>query len=542
VSADHGESTTSRVRKPLIVTAGVLLVVAITVFGVLQLMPDADSASAPTTEAPPPQLTAADVTNQFLDALTEGRAEDAGRLTDGEAAATAQLAAVWQSLAPTSATASRTMETVNGAAADEKFTLSWQWGTDRTWSYDSALHLVQTEAGWRVHWQPALVHPRLAAGQSLAMRDGSGQPAVVDQSGTPLVNWAADKPTPADLTVAPRLLGALGRVASGQGTAGGWYVAVIDAAGAEVEVVHGTHGAPLVSSVSVPVQKAAQAAVDTQSQPTMLVALRPSTGDILAVAQNGAAGTEPTALNGLYPPGSTFKIATATALIEGGVADVNTVVPCPATTTVGKRTVENAGRFALPDGPLRTAFAKSCNTTFAEQSAKLPSGALSAAADQLGLGADFEIPGITTEMGSVPVPENSAQQVENSIGQGTVQTSCFGLALMTATVSAGGAVTPRLWRDLATTATVPYTAPPAGVVRSLRTMMREVVTSGRATALSGYGTVFGKTGTAEFGTGDQAHGWFAGYRDDVAFAVLVVDGSTSEPAVAVTGRFLGALG
>ena len=76
---------------------------------------------------------------------------------------------------------------------------------------------------------------------------------------------------------------------------------------------------------------------------------------------------------------------------------------------------------------------------------------------------------------------------------------------------------------------------------SLRTMMRAVVTSGRGAALSRYGNVYGKTGTAQVGDGTNAHGWFAGYRDDVAFATLVLDGAGSAAAVTVTGRFLGAV-
>ena len=55
-------------------------------------------------------------------------------------------------------------------------------------------------------------------------------------------------------------------------------------------------------------------------------------------------------------------------------------------------------------------------------------------------------------------------------------------------------------------------------------MMRAVVTEGTATALNGLGEVRGKTGTAEFtNDGSRAHGWFVGYRGDLAFAVLVVD-------------------
>jgi cell division protein FtsI/penicillin-binding protein 2 len=73
--------------------------------------------------------------------------------------------------------------------------------------------------------------------------------------------------------------------------------------------------------------------------------------------------------------------------------------------------------------------------------------------------------------------------------------------------------------------------------------MRAVVTEGTASRLAGTGELRGKTGTAEFtNDGSGAHGWFVGYRGDVAFAVLVVDGGSSEPALAVAQRFLAAAG
>ena len=71
-------------------------------------------------------------------------------------------------------------------------------------------------------------------------------------------------------------------------------------------------------------------------------------------------------------------------------------------------------------------------------------------------------------------------------------------------------------------------------------MMRAVVTEGTATRLAGLGEVFGKTGTAEYTDDGRAHGWFVGYRGDLAFAVLVVDGGSSAPAVEIAARFLGA--
>lgn len=537
----------SRTRKRLIITAGAALAAVIVVLGVIQFLP-ADDATEPVavedTTTAAAELTAIDVANQFLNAFASGDATAAGKLTDDPAGATTQLTEVWRTLTPTAATADRTrlVEPPAGAttSGDETFALTWTLGPQRQWSYDSTLHLTKKDKHWLVQWQPTLVHPRLAAGQSLALRDGTGQPAVLDRDGTPLLTRTATGTQPADPAIAPRLLPGMGRVSSEQGGNSGWYVTLVDGAGKDLEVLQGTPSAAVTSTLSVPVQKAAQAAVDAQQLPAMLVAIQPSTGGILAVAQNSAAGDDPVALHGLYPPGSTFKIATATALIEAGVADVGTVVPCPGSATVGQRTVKNAG-FELGDVPLRTAFAKSCNTTFAMQAAKLPPAALGDAAGQLGLAADFEVPGITTETGSVPAPENATEQVEDGIGQGRVTASCFGLALTTATVAAGKAITPKLWRDIETTVGTGYQAPPGNVIGSLRTMMRDVVTSGTATGLAGYGAVFGKTGTAQVDA-TNAHGWFAGYRGDVAFATVVLDASTSKAAVTVSGAFLGALG
>jgi cell division protein FtsI/penicillin-binding protein 2 len=72
-------------------------------------------------------------------------------------------------------------------------------------------------------------------------------------------------------------------------------------------------------------------------------------------------------------------------------------------------------------------------------------------------------------------------------------------------------------------------------------MMREVVTAGTARALAGSGEVYGKTGTAQFGDGTRSHGWFVGYRGDLAFAVLVVDAGSSAPAVQTAARLLAAI-
>jgi cell division protein FtsI/penicillin-binding protein 2 len=204
--------------------------------------------------------------------------------------------------------------------------------------------------------------------------------------------------------------------------------------------------------------------------------------------------------------------------------------------------VPNADRFDLGTVPFTRAFARSCNTTFATIGEGLAPGGLTAAALQLGLGADFAVPTLTTITGAVPDAPEPVQRAENAFGQGRVLASPLGMALVAATVAHGAPVVPQLLPGEATAVTRPATAPDPAALEQVRGMMRAVVTEGTASALSGLGELRGKTGTAEFtNDGSGAHGWFVGYRGDLALAVLVVDGGSSEPAVATAGRFLTAL-
>ena len=135
-------------------------------------------------------------------------------------------------------------------------------------------------------------------------------------------------------------------------------------------------------------QNAAQHAVDTQGRKAMIVVIKPSTGEILAVAQNAAADADgPAATTGLYPPGSTFKIVTAGAAIDRNMATPNTLLGCPGQIDIGDRTIPNYDKFDLGTVPMAKAFANSCNTTFAELASRMPPTALTVAASQYGIGA-----------------------------------------------------------------------------------------------------------------------------------------------------------
>jgi beta-lactamase class D len=326
----------------------------------------------------------------------------------------------------------------------------------------------------------------------------------------------------------------------------GWKVVTLDSAGAELETLNEvapTPGTTVTTTLSRQVQQAAEDAVDGIEQQAMIVALQPSTGDVLAVAQNAAADAAgPLALTGRYPPGSTFKVVTASAALQAGAVTADTPLACPGTVDIQGRVVPNNDQFDLGTVPLHTAFAQSCNTTFAQLAAGLPAQALPDAAKQLGLGVDFVLAGATTVTGSVAADAETVARAEAGFGQGTVVASPFGMALVAAAVAHGSMPTPLLIRGSTTTADAKPSPPPAPVLDALRAMMREVVTDGTAGLLEGQGDVRGKTGTAQFGDGTHSHGWFIGYRNDLAFAVLVVDANTSSVAVQAAARFLAASG
>lgn len=326
----------------------------------------------------------------------------------------------------------------------------------------------------------------------------------------------------------------------------GWRVVAVDAAGGETQTLHEVPAQPapaVNAALSRQVQAVAEDAVEPVSQQAVLVAIQPSTGDILAVAQNGPADAAgPISLIGRYPPGSTFKIVTAAAALQEDLVSVDTPVGCPGTWIIQGRLIPNDNRFDLGTVPLSTAFARSCNTTFAELATRLPANSLTETARQLGLGVDFVVPGVTTVTGSVPPAEDVVERAEDGFGQGKVLASPFGMALVAATVARGEMPTPVLVRGERTQVDAVPRPLPASVLDGVRTMMREVVTAGTATRLAELGEVYGKTGTAQFGDGSRSHGWFVGYRGDLAFAVLVVDAGTSAPAVEVAARFLAAVG
>ncbi|MFC7957557.1 penicillin-binding transpeptidase domain-containing protein [Rhodococcoides kroppenstedtii] len=326
-----------------------------------------------------------------------------------------------------------------------------------------------------------------------------------------------------------------------QDATAGWAVQLVGPDGAPTQRLTGedaTTGDDIRVSLDTLQQLKAENALTALPNAAAIVALRPSTGDVVAVAQNAAADAQgPVALTGLYPPGSTFKTVTTSAALQAGEVTPETVVPCPGSANIEGRTIPNDDNFDLGSVPLTTAFARSCNTTMGQLAVGLPDTALRDAAAQFGLGVDYVTPGLTTVTGSVPPATTPAERVESAIGQGTVTASPFGMALVAASIADGSTPAPVMIVGRPGTPDSTPEPAPAQVTDEIRAMMRETVQNGTASELRDLDGLLGKTGTAEV-AGGPAHGWFVGIRGDLAFAVFVAGGDSSAPALAAAGRYL----
>jgi cell division protein FtsI/penicillin-binding protein 2 len=386
-----------------------------------------------------------------------------------------------------------------------------------------------------------------------AFREGVAQLGPTPHYGQPLLGQV-DQPSAEDLRAAGPGFTATDEIGTGglqqvfNDQLAGRATATIDladTAGRPVErlaTFPGRPGVPVRTTLDARVQQAAETALTGVAPTAAIVAVRPSTGAVLAVANSTAAPFD-VALAGRYPPGSTFKMVTAAAALQAGLVRADTPVACPGTTTIDGRVIPNEDGFDLGTVPFTDAFARSCNTTMAQLSQRLAPDALGTAAGWFGIGSGWRLP-VDSFDGAYTPGSDPAAVAADSFGQGTDLVSPLAEALMAATVVRGSTPPPTLVPDRPTAVARPPTAPPPGVVAALAPMMRDVVTRGTAPELAAVpgGPVSGKTGTAEHDTPPRAHSWFTGYQGDLAFSVFVEDGQTGGvPANPVAARFLAAL-
>lgn len=285
-------------------------------------------------------------------------------------------------------------------------------------------------------------------------------------------------------------------------------------------------------------QRAAEEVLADIESPSSIVAMRPSTGEVLAAANGPDSNGYNTAFLGQYAPGSTFKIATALGLLRQGMTPESSVT-CEAKFVADGRTFENADGYLaafLGGITLTEAIAHSCNTAFVSQYENLPQDELADAAGALGIGMNANL-GLEAFMGNVPREDTEGTaHAASMIGQSRVQTSPLALTTMMASVVKGEVVVPQLVKGHDAEAELPdvpkLTQEEAD---QLTGMMRSAVVDGYLANLADLPgePVIGKTGTAEYGSEDplQTHSWVIAGQGDLALAVFVEDGDLG----AVTG-------
>lgn len=305
-----------------------------------------------------------------------------------------------------------------------------------------------------------------------------------------------------------------------------------------------TPGLALRTTLDLDLQLAAERLLRDVGPASALVAIRPSSGNIVAAANGPGTGGVNIATYGQAAPGSTFKAVSSLALLRAGLTPDSTV-PCPASIVVDGRTFTNYDDYP-PGGlgriPLRTALANSCNTAFISQAGRLDRTALAGAAASLGFGIDHDL-GFPAYFGQITPTAAGTEAAAQMIGQGTILASPMAMATVIASVQAGRTVVPRL------VTSVDVAVPPAAAPLTddeaalLATMLRGVVTTGSGALLADVPgpPVIAKTGTAEFDQDGRrlTHAWMVAAQGDLAVAVYVdVGDSGSGTAGPVLEGFL----
>jgi penicillin-binding protein 2 len=212
-------------------------------------------------------------------------------------------------------------------------------------------------------------------------------------------------------------------------------------------------------------------------------------------------------LQGLYPPGSTFKPITALALQHAGI-DPEEIVVCNGGYQLGNRRFACLGRH----GPMNLyrALARSCNTYFYTQGRKTGIDGISAMARQMGLGKSYDLPMPSQKYGTVPDPAwkmrrhhqawGQSDTLNTAIGQGFLQVSPLQLAVMASRVASGRELVPSLIGKRSPPQAAPLSIPLEHLA-AVRRGMDEVVNAGGTAVRSKLQLegirLAGKTGTAQ---------------------------------------------
>ena len=334
-----------------------------------------------------------------------------------------------------------------------------------------------------------------------------------------------------------------------------------------------TPGNDVRLTINSTIQQAAQDALEGETGAA--VVMDPSTGAVLAMASSPtysagdvealleqAAASDGSddagqlvnrATQGLYAPGSTFKIVSLATALQNGIASEDSVYASPGTMEIGNAEVSNFGDESYGDITLQRATALSSNTVFGQLGVQIGAQLLVEGAEAFGFNKDldFELPVVTSLM---PDPDemtewetawaSAGEPVGEHESPAGPQASVLEMAMVGCAVANNGTIMQpylvdsvynangeRSYQAQATTYLQAITSETASRVKEV---LKDVVDYGTGTTAAINGVqVAGKTGTAEHPDGDD--GWFVGMANadsDTPSVVVAIVLEKNESSVA----------
>ena len=262
------------------------------------------------------------------------------------------------------------------------------------------------------------------------------------------------------------------------------------------------------------------------------------------------------ATQGLYPPGSTFKILTALEYIrENPERYKEYQFQCTGKFTSGKNTINCFHGTVHGEVDLVESFAKSCNASFANIGLVIDRKKFKQTLEKLYFNRKLPVnfPANNSSI-SDEIVSNDNAMIQTVIGQGTTQMTPIQIAMITAMIANDGVMMEPYMIDRVETANgeVIKTYSPHALgqliteqeAAILQEAMRAVVEEGTGTRLISEGySAAGKTGSAEFNSNSDSHAWFTGYTYDTEYPLQITiimegAGSGGEYAVPMARRIL----
>lgn len=333
-------------------------------------------------------------------------------------------------------------------------------------------------------------------------------------------------------------------------------------------------GDNVYTTLDAELQQAAYAALGDRKG--VVIAMEPDTGKVLAMVSkpgydpntllqdwdrltgedNGEGQLLNRATQGLYPPGSTFKIVTALEYMREHPGDYRDYqFDCSGVYENGDYRIKCYHSTAHGHQDFTLAFANSCNGAFSSLGLGLNLGGFRNTAKDLLFNSPLPIAGLPYKQGSFNMEPGADtwEILQTSIGQGTTQITPMHNAMITAAIANGGTLMKPYFLDSVETAggeEIKKFMPAsygslmtAGEAAGLTELMRAVVTEGTGSAVrtDAY-TVAAKTGSAEFETGKETHAWFTGFAPAesprLVVTVLVEEGGSGGRVAAPIARQL----